>query len=141
MKVSKIFISQGILKRLEVLQETSSIEECGVLIGRVNEDGTVSVTREHPVKNIMPSQVSFEVDPQELFNIFNRLEGEEDIVAVYHTHPTTQARPSPWDREYMEHATFVWVIAGIDVINAFIFEEGRIKKIDIVVTEQREETR
>jgi proteasome lid subunit RPN8/RPN11 len=92
-KVAKIFIPHGILKRLEFIQETSTIEECGVLIGTINKDNTARVTREFPAKNTMPSQVSFEIDPQELFNIFNELTDEEDIVAIYHTHPTSHARP------------------------------------------------
>jgi proteasome lid subunit RPN8/RPN11 len=133
-RASKISIPQNILKRLELIQETSDIEECGVLIGKIEKGDNVTVTRLCATKNLLPSQVSFEIDPQELFNIFNQLDNEEDIVAIYHTHPTSPAKPSAWDREYMEHATFIWVIAGIDTINAFLWEEGKIKKIEIETT-------
>ena len=110
--IEKILVPGNVLRQIKSLQETSRTEACGVLIGTLNDYGIARATRMVPTENLLQSSTRFEIDPRKLFEIFDGLRDEEDIIAVYHTHPATPAKPSQWDREYMEHATFVWIIAG-----------------------------
>ena len=84
--IEKILVPESVLRRIESLQETSLIEACGVLVGRLDDYGIARVTRMVPTENLLQSSTRFEIDPCELFGLFDRLEGEEEIVAVYHTH-------------------------------------------------------
>ncbi len=129
--IEKILVPESVLRRIESLQETSLIEACGVLVGRLDDYGIARVTRMVPTENLLQSSTRFEIDPRELFEIFDGLEGEEEIVAVYHTHPTSAATPSRWDREYMEHATFLWIIAGVDTLAAYLWIDDRIEEVPI----------
>jgi len=132
--IEKILVPEHMLRQIRSLQDSSKIEACGVLIGTMNDYGTARVTRMVPTENLLRSPTRFEIDPRELFEIFDELNGAEDIIAVYHTHPTTPAIPSQWDREYMEHATFVWIIAGIDTLSAYLWRDDGIKEVTIECT-------
>ena len=106
-------------------------EACGILIGTIYID-IVYVEKVQPVTNIRKSKISFELEPMELYNIWNTSEKEgKDIVGIYHTHPFSSAVPSIWDRETMENNSLVWLIAGIDGINSYIWDNG-IKPVDTI---------
>lgn len=106
-------------------------EACGVLVGR-NEKGWIVVEKVVPIKNSRPSDRSFELDPQEHYRIWNLADKEGlDIVGVYHTHPHSRARPSTWDQETMENDRSLWIIAGIDGINAYEWDKG-VKQVEII---------
>ncbi len=69
------------------------LEACGYLAG---EDDIV--TRHFPMTNMDQSETHFSFDPEEQFRVLkssraNRL----DLIAVYHSHPATPARPSAED--------------------------------------------
>lgn len=99
-------------------------EVCGLLIGTIYAD-IVYVEKIQPITNIRMSKVSFELEPMELYNVWNTYEKEgKDIVGIYHTHPFSSAIPSMWDIETMENNSLVWLIAGIDGINSYIWDNG-----------------
>lgn len=50
------------------------------------------------MRNVVASEVRYEVDPRELIEINRGLrEREEEILALYHSHPRTPALPSKTD--------------------------------------------
>ncbi len=113
------------------LETNRPYEACGILIGTVDID-VANVERVQPMTNIRRSKISFEIDPMELYNVWNTSEKEgKDIVGIYHTHPFSSAIPSMWDRETMEHNSLVWLIAGIDGIKSYIWNNG-IKSVKTV---------
>ncbi len=106
-------------------------EACGVLVGRI-ESGRIVVVKVVPIKNSRPSDRSFELDPQEHYRAWNLADKEGlDIVGVYHTHPHSQARPSTWDRKTMENDRSLWIIAGIDGIKGYEWDDG-VKPVEII---------
>jgi proteasome lid subunit RPN8/RPN11 len=106
-------------------------EACGVLVGRI-ESGRIVVVKVVPIKNSRPSDRSFELDPQEHYRAWNLADKEGlDIVGVYHTHPHSQARPSTWDKETMENDRSLWIIAGIDGIKGYEWDDG-VKPVEII---------
>jgi len=106
-------------------------EACGVLVGRI-EPGRIVVEKVVPIKNSRPSDRSFEFDPQEHYRAWNLADKEGlDIIGVYHTHPHSQARPSTWDQETMENDRSLWIIAGIDGLKGYEWDDG-VKQVVII---------
>jgi len=106
-------------------------EACGVLVGRI-EPGRIVVEKVVPIKNSRPSDRSFEFDPQEHYRAWNLADKEGlDIIGVYHTHPHSQARPSTWDQETMENDRSLWIIAGIDGLKGYEWDDG-VKQVAII---------
>lgn len=99
-------------------------EACGLLIGTIDID-IVNVEKVQPVTNIRRSKVSFELEPIEFYNAWNTSEKEgKNIVGIYHTHPFSSATPSMWDIETMETNSLVWLIAGVDGMKSYIWDNG-----------------
>jgi proteasome lid subunit RPN8/RPN11 len=68
-------------------------EACGVLSG---EPG--AVTRIHPARNCEDADRQFEVDPRDLLSIVKDVNGaDEQIIAIYHSHPSGSATLSERD--------------------------------------------
>ncbi len=113
------------------LEENMPYEACGVLIGTIN-GSTAHVEKTLPVKNVRRTRRSFELDPKKYYELWNEAERTgKEIVGIYHTHPVSSAVPSLWDRETMENATSVWLIAGADRMRAYIWDEG-IKAVRLI---------
>ena len=112
------------------LEANKPYEACGVLIGTIN--GNVAlVEKALPVTNSKRTRRSFELDPKEHYKAWNEAEKNgKEIVGVYHTHPVSSAIPSLWDRETMENAPSVWLIAGADGMRAYVWENG-VKAVEI----------
>ncbi|CAG0969566.1 desampylase [Methanosarcinales archaeon] len=113
------------------LEENKPYEACGVLIGNI--DGMIThVEKALHIRNVKRTHSSFELDPKEHYNAWNEAEKNgKEIVGVYHTHPVSSAVPSLWDRETMENAPSVWLIAGADGMRAYIWENG-LKSVKII---------
>ncbi|MCX9013079.1 MAG: M67 family metallopeptidase [Candidatus Methanoperedens sp.] len=106
------------------LEANKPYEACGVLIGTVN-GSTALVEKAQPVTNVKRTRRSFELDPKEHYNAWNEAEKSgKEVVGIYHTHPVSSAVPSLWDRETMENAPSVWLIAGADGMRAYVWENG-----------------
>ena len=90
------------------------IEACGVLLGHIDELGNWHVERVQPLQNIFNSPVYFEFAPEELLAV--ELEHPDELVGVYHSHPTGFSVASATDRENMqqinveEQIPWVWLI-------------------------------
>jgi proteasome lid subunit RPN8/RPN11 len=123
--ISELKISRHDIEIIQAeLEANKPYEACGVLIGTIN--GNVAlVERALPVTNAKRTRRSFELDPKEHYNAWNEAERSgKEIVGVYHTHPVSSAVPSLWDRETMENAPSVWLIAGADGMRAYVWENG-----------------
>ncbi len=113
------------------LETNKPYEACGLLIGTMN-GSTAHVENALPVKNARRTRTSFELDPKEHYDAWNEAcNNGREVVGVYHTHPSSRAFPSLWDRETMQDDTSVWLIAGADGMRAFVWEEG-IKVVKII---------
>ena len=79
-------------------------ECCGLLIGRLEDTGTKTVTEIHPISNARESTAKhnrFLIRPEDL------LRGERyaadkglDVIGFYHSHPDHPAIPSQYDLEH-----------------------------------------
>jgi len=74
-------------------------ECCGLLAGKA-ADGSGRVVRRYPLKNTAASPTEYWSDPADMFAADRDLRREGlDVLAVYHSHPTSEALPSRTDRE------------------------------------------
>jgi len=69
------------------------IEACGILAGK---DGTVE--KFYKMTNADSSNEHFTMTPQEQFNVIKDIRSaDRKMLAIYHSHPETPARPSKED--------------------------------------------
>jgi proteasome lid subunit RPN8/RPN11 len=74
-------------------------ECCGLLAGKV-ADGVGQVVKRYPLKNTAASPVEYLSDPWDMFAAERDMRGEAlEVLAVYHSHPTSAPVPSRTDRE------------------------------------------
>ncbi|HLG75334.1 MAG TPA: Mov34/MPN/PAD-1 family protein [Ktedonobacteraceae bacterium] len=85
---------------LEDLARRPTIEACGILLGRRDEQGNWYVEQAQALRNVFDSPVYFEFAPEDLLTIELTYPGQ--TVGVYHSHPTGYARASSTDRENMQ---------------------------------------
>ncbi len=102
------------------------LEACGYLAGN---DGVV--TRCYPMANADQSETHFSFDPQEQFRVFKKARAKGlELIAVYHSHPETPARPSAEDIRLAYDPAIYYVIAsladGQKIIKSFKIIEGKV---------------
>jgi proteasome lid subunit RPN8/RPN11 len=70
-------------------------ECCGLLAGLISEDGVGHVSRQYPLANDLASPVRYQSYP---FAAHKAMRAEQiDLLAVYHSHPTSEPVPSRTD--------------------------------------------
>lgn len=110
------------------------IEACGYLAGKNGK-----ITKWYGLTNIDNSPEHYSFDPKEQFDTVKdaRSHGLE-ILANFHSHPETPARPSKEDIRLAFDPNILYVIISyaseIPDMKAFSIQHGEVKKIDIVVT-------
>jgi [CysO sulfur-carrier protein]-S-L-cysteine hydrolase len=109
-------------------------EACGYLAGRGG-----AVVKAIPLTNADHSPDHFSLDPREQFAIVRRLRTDGlEVLAVYHSHPASPARPSVEDIRLAYDPDILYVIAslqGVKDIRAFRIREGSIVSEPILIEE------
>lgn len=92
----------------------SPLECCGLLAGMVRADGVGEVRLRYPLLNAAASPVEFESEPRSHFSADRdiRRQGLE-VLAVYHSHPTSEPIPSRKDLERSWGAEVVNLIVSL----------------------------
>ena len=104
-------------------EETYPHECCGVLLGRVDDDGTRVVTSTARAGNTRTDSAHnrYNIDPKDLIRI--QREGRdrgEDIVGFYHSHPDHPARWSSTDLAEAHWFGCSYVITSVEKGNAVL---------------------
>jgi len=94
-------------------------ECCGLLLGRCSV-----VTRLIRLRNELASPMAYSADPRDLFAAErSRRDTGEEVVAIYHSHPTSEARPSRRDLAENYYGDVPRIIvslaASVPVVKAF----------------------
>lgn len=109
------------------------IEACGYLAG-VNG----VITKCYRLTNIDNSNEHFSFDPQEQFaTVKDARNNGLEIIANYHSHPQTPARPSQEDIKLAYDPNILYFIASLAAdmpyAKAFNIKNGTVEAIDIVL--------
>jgi proteasome lid subunit RPN8/RPN11 len=106
-------------------------EACGLLVGKDNE-----IIKQYPLTNIDHSPEHFSFDPKEQFQVLREARAQGLlIIANYHSHPETPARPSKEDIHLAYDPNIIYIILSLQektpVIKAFSIKEGKVEQIEI----------
>lgn len=109
-------------------------ESCAILVGRTTGKD-VHIINLIPMRNSDSSKVTFSMDPQQLIDIYQKVEKQDmHVVGIFHSHPA-EPMPSLIDKKFMEINPVVWIIYSTTThrSSAYIFEE-KIKEVQMHIT-------
>jgi proteasome lid subunit RPN8/RPN11 len=109
-------------------------EACGVILGPA---GSGRAEKLKPMVNAAASPVFYEFAPTDLLSLYRGLDdNDEEIMVVYHSHPTSEAHPSSSDIAYAGEpgAHYVLVSTREEIAPKVEFRSFRI--VDGTVTEE-----
>ncbi len=107
-------------------------EVCGILAGR--DDEVLEVYR---MTNTEHSPTSYFMDSREQFKVMKAIREQGlKMVAIYHSHPDTEAYPSARDIGLAFYDDLAYIIISLareePVVRAFSIREGKVEEIRIV---------
>lgn len=110
-----------ILQEIEVGMIRHAISElpnecCGMLGGRIDKsDGVARITHRYPLSNVVRSPTRFRADAGELLLTQRRMRADSvELIAIYHSHPSSQPVPSQLDiNEHFYGEAVSCVIVGM----------------------------
>lgn len=95
-------------------------EACGLITGRV-DGGNAIVAAIHPSENLAAGCGTFEIDPALHMSLQRDLRGGgEEIIGVYHSHPSGPPEPSARDISAAHAAAYggwIWLITALHNAN------------------------
>jgi proteasome lid subunit RPN8/RPN11 len=113
-------------------REEAPNECCGVLAGR---DGRVE--KLFRAVNAEKSPYRYNVDPHDLLRIYRECDANGwDFLAIYHSHPHTEAFPSPTDVRLAAWPDSTYIIVSLadqesPVLKAFRIQDGRVSEEEL----------
>jgi proteasome lid subunit RPN8/RPN11 len=116
------------------LQAVYPLEGCGIL-GGVGDTAVQHVA----IDNILQSPVAYEMDPLQQIQAMMSIEAQnQEIIAIYHSHPTGPAHPSPTDVALAYYPDSVYVIVSLTdqtapTVGAFWIGDGRYTPVSLLV--------
>ncbi|MDR0687576.1 MAG: M67 family metallopeptidase [Prevotellaceae bacterium] len=129
-----IAIPQSILDGLaaHALRELPN-EACGLLAGSGS-----AVSAHYPMVNVDRSPEHFSLDPSEHFRVLREARSHGwQIVASYHSHPQSPARPSEEDVRLAYDPDITYIILSLQErenpdVKAFSIRDGKVEPVEIV---------
>lgn len=90
--------------------ESSPHESCALLFGKI-EDDCFDVKEIFLTRNIDDSPINFTISNEELLKGYQEAEKRKmDVIAIFHSHPDSDAHPSITDKKYMQTNPVPWLI-------------------------------
>ena len=122
-------------------QSEAPLECCGLIGGT---DGRAR--KVYPTRNVDRSRVHYTIHPEDMLHAIREIEFENDweTLAIYHSHPASDAYPSPTDIRiavesgYNEVTRFVIVSLAqpeLPVVRAFWLKGGKVEREPIEVVD------
>jgi proteasome lid subunit RPN8/RPN11 len=113
-------------------RENPLAECCGLLAGRVG-----TITRAFEAVNAASDPIkSYEIAPAEIFRVMREMRASGlELLAIYHSHPTGENRPSARDIELAYYPeTPYFIISPLqdakNPIRAFLIREGNLTELE-----------
>ncbi len=114
------------------------IEACGILAGR---DGQVE--KIYKMTNADQSGVHFTMTPEEQFKVVKDIRSAGlEMLAIYHSHPETPARPSAEDIRMAFTPNTIYVILSLQqaepVVKGFLIEDNCVTEVPVKIEAEQE---
>jgi len=132
--LNSLFIPEKLLSELiSHCKEAYPFEACGILAGKGNV-----VRKLYRMTNIEKSGFSYLMDPKEQFSVMKELRAQGlEMTAIYHSHPASDAFPSPKDIDLAFYEDSFYVIASLvreePLVKAFEVRNGSVREVEIAV--------
>ncbi len=116
------------------------LEACGILSGRPS-----LATSIHEMTNADKSPEHFSLLPEEQFAVAKEIRARaEEMLAVYHSHPATPARPSEEDRRLAFAPGIIHIIVSLAMpdapdVNAFLLDDASVTPVSLHVSRNAEQ--
>ncbi len=118
MSARALLVPRAELKRIvDAAEAAYPREACGLLIGRIEDDGARRVSRIAESANVDASGRldRFEIDARAYIETERGLRGSaESVIGLYHSHCDFRAQPSTLDLELAWEPRFVWLIVAVE---------------------------
>jgi len=139
--MTKLIIPTEIYQRmLAWARAHAPVEACGILAGRNGK-----VEKLYEMTNSDNSSDHFMMEPREQFTVVKDIRSSGlEILAIYHSHPATPARPSKEDIRLALTPNVTYVIVSLQkpgkpVINGFAFRNNVLEEIPVNIEQVRME--
>lgn len=117
-------------------QTDSPRECCGLLAGTVIGSRIIANSRFPLANDAANPDREYFASPEGLFRAMRSMRvAMQEMVAIYHSHPNGEAKPSHTDLELASYKTVYLIIglAAIPEIRAFEFENGKAAEVTIII--------
>ena len=120
---------------LDLARRELPTEACAILSGADPH----AATRVHPARNALASPYRYDVDPDDLIRILDRIEAAGEVmVAIFHSHPAGEAVPSAADLRESRWDVVQLIASPGDTragwLRAWRIEEGEAREVELRLT-------
>ncbi|MCH8216772.1 MAG: M67 family metallopeptidase [Planctomycetes bacterium] len=136
--MTQLTIPSAIAARMvEQAREGLPLEVCGILAGSKE-----AVASHYEMTNSDRSALHYTMVPEEQFKVLKRIRAAgEEMLAIYHSHPATPARPSAEDIRLALTPGVIYVILSLvepesPVIKGFTIDDEKVEEVTIVISNQ-----
>lgn len=130
MRIAKAVIDEIIAHGVEDLPN----ESCGLVGGAEGR-----LNKAHRTRNSEESPLRYSVHPMDQFQVMERIEEDgEELLAIYHSHPKTEAYPSQTDINLAEGwpdpVYLICSLADVEdpVVRGFAIRNGAVDEVELV---------
>ena len=134
----KLEIPRDIFERMvEQAKAEAPVEACGILAG---SDGRVE--KLYTMTNAHHSRTHYMMEPKEQFTVAKDIRAAGlKMLAIYHSHPDTPARPSAEDIRFALTPDVIYVIVSLrdaraPVVKGFFIEERNVATVPVEIMEE-----
>lgn len=138
LQMLKLEIPRDIYSRMvEQAKNEAPIEACGIFAG---SNGRVE--KLYPMRNSDQSSDHFMMEPEQQFAVVKDIRSASlEMLAIYHSHPTTPARPSTEDIRLALTPDVIYVIVSLQdaqtpVVKGFLIEEHNVTSVNVDIVEE-----
>ncbi len=119
----------------------SPLECCGLLAGVIHADGTAEVRLRYPLINAAASPIEFESEPRSHFSADRDIHRQGlEILAIYHSHPTSEPVPSRKDleRNYSPDVMnfIISLVSSPPTVRGWWLTEGNYREAEWTIVEE-----
>jgi len=139
MAIDMLIIKRDIYDRIiEQAKKGKPSEVCGILVGKGSK-----VLKLYEMDNTSDNpRLCYFMNPKEQIEVFKDMRKQNlELVAIYHSHPDTEAYPSKRDVELAFYPESVYLIISLKdeektIIRGFWIVEEEIKEIEVKIVEE-----
>lgn len=132
-------ISADIFKQMVAQAKAETpVEACGILAGRDNK-----VEKLYKMTNVDNSSDHFMMEPAEQFKVVKDIRSAGlEMLAIYHSHPDSPARPSDEDIRLALTPDVIYVIVSLQnsnrpAVKGFLIEDGNVTKVPVKIVKEK----